>query len=92
MRKNHYVVSGKACYYILAPTLPFRRVHDVLSDFKSVCVQPRPLADNVALPAFAAGCRAAARLLQAAGPPGVQQSADISCLAGPQQQTRSRDE
>jgi len=83
---------GKACYYILAPTLPFRRVHDVLSDFKSVCVQPRPLADNVALPAFAAACRAAARLLQAAGPPGVQQSADISCLAGPQQQTHSRDE
>jgi len=38
----------------------------------------------VALPAFAAMCRAAAQLLLNAG----QQSIDISCLPDPQQQTR----
>jgi len=43
----------------------------------------------VALPAFAAARRAAARLLLTAGPPAVQQSIDISWLPGPQQQTRS---
>jgi len=42
-------------------------------------------ADNVALPAFTAARRAAARLLLSAG----QQSVDISCSLDPQQQTRS---
>jgi len=42
-------------------------------------------ADIVALPAFAAARRAAARLLLSAG----QQSIDISCSPRQQQQTRS---
>jgi len=42
---------------------------------QQVCVQPPTYANNVALPAFA--CRT---LL-------LQQSIDISCLSGPQQQT-----
>jgi len=42
----------------------------------------------VALLAFAAARRAAARLLLTAGPPAVQRSIDISWLLGPQQQTR----
>jgi len=43
----------------------------------------------VALPAFAAARRVAARLLLTAGPPAVQQSIDISWPPDPQQQTRS---
>jgi len=39
--------------------------------------------------AFAAACRAAARLLLTAGPPAVQQSIDISWLPGSQHKTRS---
>jgi len=45
---------------------------------KQVWVQLPASADNVALPAFAAALRAA-----------VQQSIDISCPLGPQQQTRN---
>jgi len=48
-------------------------------------VQLPTSADNVALPAFTAARRAAARLLLSAG----QQSVDISCSLDPQQQTRS---
>jgi len=40
--------------------------------------QNRTSADNVALPAFAAARRAAARLMLTVGPPAVQQSIDIS--------------
>jgi len=40
--------------------------------------QNRTSADNVALPAFAAVRRAAARLMLTVGPPAVQQSIDIS--------------
>jgi len=43
---------------------------------KQVCVQRRQSAESVALPAFAAA------------PPAVQQSIDIPCAPGPQQQTR----
>jgi len=46
-------------------------------------------ADNVALPAFAAARRAAARLLLTAHPPRVKQSINISCPPGQRQQTRS---
>ena len=48
---------------------------------QQVCCQPRALADNVALPAFAA----AARLLLTDGPAAVQKSIDISWPPGPQQ-------
>jgi len=44
-------------------------------------------ADDVPLPALSAVRRAAARVLLTAGPPAVQQSIDIFCLPGPQQQT-----
>jgi len=54
---------------------------------KQVSVQLPTSADNVALPAFAAARRAAARLLLTAGPPAVQQSIHVSCQPGPQQQT-----
>jgi len=47
------------------------------------------LADNVALAAFAAARRAAARLLLTSGPPAVQQSIDMSWRPGPQQQTHT---
>jgi len=43
----------------------------------------------VALPAFAAAPRAAARLLLNACAPAVQQSNDVFCPPGPQQQTRN---
>jgi len=43
----------------------------------------------VALPAFAAAPRAAARLLLNACAPAVQQSTDVFCPPGPQQQTRN---
>jgi len=43
----------------------------------------------VALPAFTAARRAAARLLLTAGSPAMQQSIDISWPPGPQQQTHS---
>jgi len=43
----------------------------------------------VALPAFAAARRAAARLLLTADPPAVQHWIDISWPPSPQQQTRS---
>jgi len=51
-----------------------------------VCVQLLTSADNVALPAFAAAGRAAARLLLSAWRPPL--SIDISCRHGAQQQTR----
>jgi len=52
---------------------------------KQACVQLPTSSDIVALPAFAAARRAAARLLLSAG----QQSIDISCSPRQQQQTRS---
>jgi len=45
----------------------------------------------VTLPAFGSARRAAAPLLLIAGPPAVQQSIDISCSPGLQQQTRRSD-
>jgi len=50
---------------------------------KHICVQLPMPPDNVALPAFAAARRVAARLLLTAGPPAVQQSIDISWQPGP---------
>jgi len=55
---------------------------------KQVCVQVPTSANNVALPAFAAGRRAAARLLLSAR----QQSIDISCPLTNQQQRRTAGE
>jgi len=52
---------------------------------KQVCVQLSTSADNVALSAFDTARRAAAQLLLGAW----QQSIDISCSPGAQQQTRS---
>jgi len=54
-------------------------------------MKPRPSAVNITLPAFAAERRAAAPLLLSAGVccrSVVQQSIDISCPRGAQQQTR----
>ena len=55
----------------------------------SLCSAAFRLADNVALAAFAAARRAAARLLLTSGPPAVQQSIDMSWRPGPQQQTHT---
>jgi len=52
-----------------------------------VCVQPRPSAVNMTLPAFAAECRAAALLLLSTGACSCMLTSDYSCPRGAQQQT-----
>ena len=57
----------------------------VATSAKSISTSISTSADNVALLSFAAAFRAAVWLLQSAG----QQSIDISCSPGPQQQIHS---
>jgi len=55
--------------------------HRTSETFKQVCVQLPTYPESAALPTFAAAASAAVA-------PAVQQSIDISCSPGPQQQTR----
>jgi len=68
-------------------TSPQRRSHLYTRQLKQqVCVEPRPSAVNMTLPAYATKRRAAAQLLRAARRTPL--SIDISCPRRAQQQTR----